>query len=131
MFLRNLWWGGDVSAAVQWAKFYDDDEFHYTLHLIPASTTVEVFYLVINMSNGCIYIDFGVGTIDYFRCGAEITHGCLSVGLVVDLTAKQYINSQLHANRSQLRSSVFNSFSNSLGVCVQEPINSCVICVCW
>ena len=115
MLLRNVWWGGDVSAPMQWTKFGDgDDKFHYSRHLIPTSTTVEVFN-VVKISNGCIYIDFGAGTVDYLGPGA---HGPLHAGLVVHLTAKQYIDSELHANRSQLRSSVFNSFLNLFGVCV-------------
>jgi len=132
VFVRDVWWGGDVSAPVQWTKFCDGDgEIRYSLHLIPASTTVKVFDLVIEISSGRIYIDFWVGTVDYFGLGAEITHDRLLRGMVVDLAAKQYIDSKLHTNRSQWRSSMFNSFLNLLGVCVQEPTNSCVICVCW
>jgi len=132
MLFRNAWWGGDVSAPMQWTKFGNGDgKFHYPLHPITTSTTVEVFNLVINISNGRIYIDFGAGTVDFFGSGAEITHGRLHAGLVVHLTAKQYIDSELHANRSQLRSSVFNGFLNLLGVCVEEPLNSYVILVRW
>ena len=132
MFLRYFWWGGGICASVQWTKFSDGGgEFHYPFHMIPASTTVKVFDLVIEISSSRIYIDLWVGTVDYFALGAEIAHGCLLRGMVVDLAAKHYINSEFHTNRSQLRSSMFNSFLNLLGVCVQEPTNSCVICVRW
>ena len=128
--LFAMFGGVGICAPMQWTKFCDGDgEIHYPFHLIPASTTVKVFDLITEISSGRIYIDLWVGTVDYFGLGAEITHDRLLRGMVVDLAAKQYINSELHTNRSQLRSSMFNSFLNLLGVCVQEPTNSCVICV--